>query len=445
MAKKTKNKQVYERDICGFGGKALSVIFPDSEEEIQQVVRHAGVDIVPRGAGTSFAGGCVPNESIVIDMSKMDKILKIDSSRKIATVEAGARVSELNAELEDYGLEFPIKPLFSGISTIGGIIALNSAGDREIKYGRTINWIDSLEVINGNGELVRISKADASDFAGLEGITGIIVRANLRLTTKKQRTLSVLKSDSIEEIIRAGKKLRLIQEVSMIALLSKKLSLMNNLENKYHLFVEFEDNQGSMSGESYRKFMKLKDKSYYTLASHGFTLLENPKFFVEDLMDFCIYLEGKNIPYFCNMGSSIVYACFNAQEEQKHKEVLDIIRRIRAKASYTLGIGLIKKDFIDKSEREILKRIKKRYDPEWKFNRNKIIDAPEARIAAEEPKLGAEHKPELEELQAENKRAGVQAEIKQEEQKTPEQEIHEFIEEQKIDELLALKPDKSMA
>ena len=95
-----KNKAVYEHDICGFKGNAKSVVFPNTLQEIKELVKLNEADIVPRGTGMSFTGGCVPNDSIVIDMSKMHDIIEIDPDRKMVYVEAGVIISDLNQELE---------------------------------------------------------------------------------------------------------------------------------------------------------------------------------------------------------------------------------------------------------------------------------------------------------------------------------------------------------
>lgn len=422
-----KNKAVYEHDICGFKGKANSIIFPNTIQEIKDLVKLSELDIVPRGTGMSFVGGCVPNNSVVVDISKMHEILEIDASRKMVYVEAGVIISDLNQELERYGLEFPIQPLFPGIQTIGGIIALNSAGDRELKYGKTRNWIKSLEVVNGKGELIELSKTEASDFVGVEGLTGIIVRAKLRLTTKKIRTFSIIKSDNLSDLFSLNKELKLDHEVSMIELMSKKLSVLMGLENKYHLFIEYENNRGDMKGSFYQKFLKMKDKAYYTLASNGFYVLENPKFFMNHIVEFITLLEEKNIPYFSNLGSGIVYACFNPNEKQKYDQAMKLIKRLRAKPSYNLGIGLLKKDFLDRSEQHLIARIKLRNDPKQKLNIGKMIN---------HIQMPEKQKKPVEESEEEIKE-------KKESDQSPEQELQEFIYKEKLQDTLDQNPKKS--
>jgi len=411
----TKNKIVYEKDINGFEGKANLIVLPENIEEISEIVKHSNIDIIPRGAGTSFSGGYLPDKSVVIDMSKMNKIISIDNLKRTVYLEVGINVRDLNLELERLGLEFPVIPILSNIRTIGGLIATNASGIREIKYGRMRNWVDSLEIVNGKGEIMNISKSESEDFIGFEGTTGIIVRAKLRLTSKKIRTLSIFKSDSIEDLLMLNKHLKLDQDISMLELFSKTTSKLLGLEEKYHLFAEFDGGKGKMKNEEYWKFIKLKEKAYLHIASNGNFLLEDPRIFSDNLLDFFVVLEENNIPYFCNSSSGIVFCCFKPNNQEKKKNILNLVKKLRGKVSDSLGFGITKKEFLEKSEIDIIKRVKARHDPFWKFNKNKLIDSSFMNVreafginAENVDKLGGEmDKIENERLNVEEKNAEI--------------------------------------
>lgn len=374
MAKIIKNKIVYEENINNLAGKANAIVFPDNVQEIKNLIKLSEIDIVPRGSGTSFTGACIPKNSVVIDFSKMNKILAINQSTKTAIVEPGVLLSELNEELEQYGLEFPINPIFGGIETIGGMIAKNSAGNREIKYGRMINWIDAMEVVNGKGEQQRISRSDISDFVGLEGSTGAIVQAILRLTNKKQKSISILKANTLQDIFVANRKLRLKQDICSIDLVNPEISFYLGLEKKYHIFVEVDSLEGSFQGENYQKFIKLKNKAYKKAAMEGFCYMTNVRFLIDSLQDFLIYLEDKNIPFMAHLASGVVYPMFKPENLEKIDETMKFARKLRGKIAYNFGVGLTKKDTLDAGEIEIIRRVKNRQDPQWKMNQNKLID-----------------------------------------------------------------------
>lgn len=372
--KTTKNKIIYEKDITGLNGKSNIIVYPDNYDEVQNLVRLSNADLIPRAGGTSFSGATSPDNSIIIDMSKMNRLIYVDTLRKSIYVEAGAIVADINNELERFGLEFPILPLFPGIQTIGGLIATNSSSQREIKYGRIRNWVDSLEIVNGKAELIQVPKSDSSEFIGMEGTTGIIMRAKLRLTTKKNRSLSVFKSESLVDLLKLNKNLRLDRDISMLQLFGKKLSKLLGLEEKYHLFAEFEGDKGKMKGDEYTRFMKLKNKAYFRAASGGNIIIEDPRIFIENFDDILPIIEEDDIPYFCNSGSGTIYCFFKKEDNEKKKDILSMVKKLRGRVSDSLGIGLTKKEYLDKGDIELIKRIKTRHDPQWKFNQGKLVD-----------------------------------------------------------------------
>lgn len=374
MVKLTKNKIVYEQNINNINGKVLAIVFPDSIEELKNLVKLSEEDLVPRGSGTSFTGGVIPKNSVVIDFSNMNKIFEINTSKKTVTLEPGVLLSDLNNELERYDLELPVLPIFAGIETIGGMIAKNSTGNREIKYGRMLNWVDSLQVINGKGELIKVSKSDISDFVGMEGTTGLIIEATLRVTNKKKRSLTILRANTLEDVFVANRKLRLKQDICSIDLVNKEISVLLGLENRYHIFVETENDEGSFKNEEMERFIKIKNRAYKKIATEGFVYMTNVKFLIDSLQDFLLYLEQKKIPYISHMASGVIYPFFRPEQILMLEEVNKFAKRLRGRIAYNFGIGLTKKDCLEPGEAEIIKRVKNRHDPQGKFNRDKLID-----------------------------------------------------------------------
>jgi FAD/FMN-containing dehydrogenase len=453
----TKNKEVYEQDITGTG-KAHSIVFPESLEELQNIIRSTNIDIVPRGAGINFSGSTLPQNSIIIDMAKLNNIIDLDINRKTIIVEPGVTVDQLNNHLSQYGLEFPINPLFSELRTLGGLVATNASGNREIKYGKLKNWIESLEAINGKAELLTLQKSDIGDFTGMEGTTGVITKIKLKLTTKKQRSLSVFKTNHLGEALNLSRKLKLDQEVTMISCFDPTLSLLSGLEKKYHIFVEYESNAGTFKQQFYEKFIQIKNRAYYVLANNGYTILENPKFFLDSLQEFLLYLEENKLPYFTDLGSGAVYLAIKPQEIEKHNEILKKIKRLRGIMSYNFGIGLNKKQFLDRNEKTLIARIKLRQDPKLKFNINKLIDqeiiqeiinekSKESLQLTKDQTTKTSHSEENLQDNKIDSLTGSEEEPKVElldELKTPEEKLEEFIEEEELkqdfEEVLEAKP-----
>ena len=132
----------------------LGVVTPRSRNDVVEVVRvcrEHGVSITARGGGTSQAGQAI-GAGISLDFSRyMNRVLGLDTAAATVTVEPGIVLDELNALLKPHGLHLPLDLSTSNRATIGGMIANNSAGTRSIIYGKTIDYVDSVDVIFSDG------------------------------------------------------------------------------------------------------------------------------------------------------------------------------------------------------------------------------------------------------------------------------------------------------
>jgi len=367
------NKIVYSTDASGEQGKVSRVVFPTTIAEIKDLIRK-NKNLVLRGGGSGLVGGAVPLNSVVIDFSKMNHILNIDIENKEVEVEPGVILNELNNELDKYSLEFPVKPGSSAICTIGGMIATNASGERAVKYGTTSDWIKELEVITGKAENLKIGKVDMNDFSGMEGITGAIIRAKLKLSSKKERTASLLKVDTLERVVETVRKLKMLKDISMIEFFDKFSSKSLKLEEAYHILVEFESSQGTLKGKEYTKMIEMRDGIYPALASIGYTQIEDPKILLTKFEEFAEWLEKEKVPFYGHIGTGIIHPLFRENEEDKINEMYSQIRKMHGKVSGEHGIGLKKKIYVEETDKKILRVVKKRYDPQCKINCGKVID-----------------------------------------------------------------------
>ncbi len=147
-----------------------AVIFPENEEQISLLVKLANEEkfnIVPRGSGTGLSGGSVPVEnSVVIVMTKWNKILEVDDKNLTTWVQPGVVTGILQKEVEKIGLFYPPDPASLNVCTIGGNVANNAGGLRGLKYGVTKNYVLGLEMILPNGDLLRTGGKNMKDVAG---------------------------------------------------------------------------------------------------------------------------------------------------------------------------------------------------------------------------------------------------------------------------------------
>jgi glycolate oxidase len=253
------------------------------------------------------------------------------------------------------------------------MIANDAVGSRAVKYGKTSNWVNWIEVVDSHGEIHRKTRTELSDYAGLEGITGVIVRAGLKLTDKKIRTISLLSSDNVGEIVDAVRKLKRDSSVSMVEFLNKEISDWLGLERAYHLIIEFESDRGNMKDKEYEKIMEMRDRIYPLLADKSYTLIEDPKILIDKFEKFLLWLETKKIPVFGHLGVGILHPCFSEKQEKLIPEMMKVVKKLGGQISGEHGIGLKKKDFVEPNDRKILINIKRRTDAENKFNMGKVI------------------------------------------------------------------------
>ncbi len=180
---------------------ADAVVFVESIEQVQKTVKIAqkyNIPIVCRGSGTNTVGSCIPvNGGIVLNFSKMNKILSLNTQNMTIKVQPGVTVGEIQDIAEKNNLFYPPDPSNLKVSTIGGSIAQNSAGARCFKYGSTKNYVLDLKVVTANGEIIStgsntVKNAVGYDlnsiFTGSEGTLGIVVEATLKLIPKPQET-----------------------------------------------------------------------------------------------------------------------------------------------------------------------------------------------------------------------------------------------------------------
>ena len=366
-------KIVYEIDASRVNGKATNVLQPKTIQELRTYIRE-NKKICIRGGGSGLAGGAVPQNEIVLDLSLLDKIDNLDTNRKTIEVYPGVILDDLNDYLYKYGLEFPVNPSSHGICTIGGMIATNAVGSRAIKYGRTSEWINWLEIINSRGEVERKAQTELSDYNGMEGITGVISRASLRLANKPLvHSGDLIVRDYIDEIVDVVRNLKRSPNVSMIEFLDKRVSEMVGLPFKYHLIVEYESEEGRMKGEELIKIQDTRDKVYPILSEKGFLRIEDPKILLDRFPKLFNYLESYGVPVFGHLSVGILHPCFSKEQEKYIPEIMQLTKRLAGQISGEHGIGLLKREFVDINDKKLLVVIKNRIDPTNKFNSGKII------------------------------------------------------------------------
>ncbi|HYT87409.1 MAG TPA: FAD-linked oxidase C-terminal domain-containing protein, partial [Gemmataceae bacterium] len=198
--------------------------FPTSTEQVAAVVQvcnEVNVPFLPRGAGTSLAGGCLPvGGGVMIALTRMKRILEVDYRNRYAVVEPGVVNLSLTNHLRPQGFHFAPDPSSQGACTIGGNVATNSGGPHTLKYGVTVNHVLGVEIVLPDGRVVQtggpIEDNPGYDLTGVivgsEGTFGIVTKIWVRITRNPEAYRTLLgvfetvddATNTISDIIGAG-------------------------------------------------------------------------------------------------------------------------------------------------------------------------------------------------------------------------------------------------
>src|SRR3989454_5180217 len=200
------------------------VVFPTTTEQVVQIVKacnEAGVPFLPRGAGTSLAGGCLPvGGGVMIALTRMKRILEVNVRDRYAVVEPGVVNLWLTNHLKPQGFHYAPDPSSQGACTIGGNVATNSGGPHTLKYGVTVNHVLGLEFVLPDGRVIQtggpVEDNPGYDLTGVivgsEGTFGVAAKIWVRITRNPEAYRTLLgvfetvedATNTISDIIGAG-------------------------------------------------------------------------------------------------------------------------------------------------------------------------------------------------------------------------------------------------
>ncbi|MEM6971500.1 MAG: FAD-linked oxidase C-terminal domain-containing protein [Pseudomonadota bacterium] len=195
----------YECDgLTAYKCPPLAVVLPRTTEEVAEAVKIcAGFDtpIVPRGAGTSLAGGSLPTaDSVILGVARMNQVLETDYENRTIRVQTGITNLRVTGAVKDVGFFYAPDPSSQLACAIAGNIAMNSGGAHCLKYGVTTNNLMGVRFVTTEGEIVEIGGGhlDAAGYdllgliCGSEGQLGIVTEATLRILPAPEGARPVL-------------------------------------------------------------------------------------------------------------------------------------------------------------------------------------------------------------------------------------------------------------
>lgn len=428
------------KDELGNDIRFAGVVYPTSSEEVVNIVHYAreeNLSIIPQGANSGVAGSTKPTdkEELIIDLSKMNKILDFDLETLTLTVEPGITIGEVQKYVAEKGYFYPPDPA-SKFSTIGGNVATNAGGMRAIKYGTTRDYIRKIEVVLASGEILELgslsiknsSGFDLKDlFIGSEGTLGITTKIYLKVIPLPKINQSVIASfpslkdasEAVLSIIRAGLDITALEffEKSAISLSEKSLGLdFPSQQGTAYLLMTFDGMEQTQidlqidklkavatehNVEEVLNMTPIETEVAWKLRDHILLAvmeiseqepldLSVPINHVASVFQYAKVLEEKSgLGFVCfgHAGDGNVHACVVRGEltqeewdEKKFKvlsDVYDYVDNLGGLPSAEHGIGTVKKPFFEKMMGETavhyMKQVKLTFDPDNRLNPGKII------------------------------------------------------------------------
>lgn len=206
----------YSHDEMPIYGKSSPdvLIEATTTEDIAKIVKlcyENSIPVIPRGAGTGLTGAAVAiYGGVMIDMSKMNKILSYDLENFVVHVQAGVLLNDLAQDAQSKGLLYPPDP-GEKFATLGGNVSTNAGGMRAVKYGCTRDYVRAMTVVLPTGEIVKfgatVSKTSTGYsllnlMIGSEGTLGIITELTLKLIPAPKETISlIIPYENLEDCI----------------------------------------------------------------------------------------------------------------------------------------------------------------------------------------------------------------------------------------------------
>ena len=393
-------------------------------------------NVIPRGSGSGMTGGSLPiNGGVVIIMTRFNRIHKIDTDNLVAYVEPGVITGHFHRAVEKEGLFYPPDPASSEFCTLGGNMAECAGGPSAVKYGVTRDYVLGLEVVLPTGEIIKTGVKTAKGvvgydltrlFIGSEGTLGIITRMTLRLLPlpKEIRTMTAVfdvidkAAETVSEIIRRSIIPRTIEfmDNASIRCAEDHLKIGLPVEAQAMLLIEVDGSQD----ETDREIKKLK-KLCESIGAKRVKIAEtkeeaanlwkarkavSPALFKygPDKINEDIVVPRSKIPEmvkkidalktetglimasFGHAGDGNIH--FNIMLDKKDKtqlkkaedaveELFDYTLKLGGTISGEHGIGVTKAPYMGKEigpvELDLMKKIKKVFDPKGVLNPGKIF------------------------------------------------------------------------
>lgn len=368
-------RRVYSRDASRIQGQCRAVAWPTEAGHVAGLVAWAAsenIDLVPRGAGTGLCGGATPQDSLVVDFSRMNRILEIDPSSRRARVGPGVVLEILNRTLAGAGLWLPVVPGSHRAAAVGGMIATDAAGLAAVRYGSMRQWVERVTLIDGLGRTHDLAGERLADVVGREGASGFVVEATLRLAEPpgpREVRLEALR-DERQAVTRREEWLA-DPGLTALEYLNPYAAAAIGWPALPHLLVERQVQMPPADQAQAAALWKARDGLYPVLARAGHPVIEDPRLDAAGLAELLPWLAEQDVPVFGHLGVGIIHPCFRDPMDPRIAELYARVAVAGGTVSGEHGIGLKKQRWVSAAWRETVQQLKQHYDPQQIINRGK--------------------------------------------------------------------------
>ncbi len=359
------DKIIYSNDASQNSSKTSYVVWPTNIEQLHKLIslcKRTNISLNVRGSGSSKSGGSLSNNSIIVDMSKMRNIIELKHDSVL--VEAGLPLSVLNQLTNN---KFPFIPYNHLSSTIGGMLATNALSLKAMEHNRIMDWVKEVEILTGNGMLVKLKDEAVSHVIGMEGLTGIIIKVRLKLSELVESSIDMMQFNTITALVNELQMLKQNPEVINIEYLSNQCSSLMGLEDKHILMVEYNNDSGEL--KDIKKLWGQRLKLPKLLKQQNYKLVEDVT--IKDYAKFLYWLWKNNVPCYGPIGVNTFFPTF--KENLMLEQMKSFIKNLNGNLGSVFGYGYAKKEYINKEKRLRIMSLKAYYDPKNIMGRGKLI------------------------------------------------------------------------
>jgi len=416
------------------------VVFATDHVQVARILlacNDLGLPVFTRGRGTGTAGGAVPTaDGIVLSTERMDKIMNVDPDNRAMTVQPGVLNQTVQNEAAKFGLFWPPDPTSAAFCTVGGNLAVNSAGPRCLKYGTTRDNVLRLKAVSGDGRTLQTGEYTTKGVVGYdltrlligsEGTLAVITEATLKLTPLPEeiRTLQLVYDSvnhaaaAVASIMRSSVLPRIIEfmDTAAINLIRNQPGMSFPETAAAILMVEVDgisaslDSaieqilQSSVDGRIQHRLASTREEAdqLWTARKILSPTLRNiaPNKLNEDVVvpvaEIANLISGLeelskqfDIPIvnFGHAGNGNIHVnlLYDTQNESQARQarpcldaVFDLVLKLNGTISGEHGIGLVKREYVGRelgrNDLDIMQGIRKVFDPNGILNPGKIFPA----------------------------------------------------------------------